>query len=136
MHRPKADAITSLHDLSAVDLLAGYRAKQFSPSEVLEEIISQVATWEPHIKALYLYDPDGARKVAKAATERWQQAEPAGTLDGVPVTIKDNVATKGQPVPLGSASVKLAPAEKDAPPAARLREAGCEIGRASCRERV
>ncbi|MBR0896097.1 amidase [Bradyrhizobium tropiciagri] len=127
MHKPKADAITSLHDLSAVDLLAGYRAKQFSPSEVLEEIISQVATWEPHIKALYLYDPDGARKVAKASTERWQQAEPAGTLDGVPVTIKDNVATKGQPVPLGAASVKLAPAEKDAPPAARLREAGCVI---------
>ncbi|MGY3444621.1 MULTISPECIES: amidase [unclassified Bradyrhizobium] len=127
MHKPKADAITSLHDLSAVDLLAGYRAKQFSPSEVLEEIISQVATWEPHIKALYLYDPDGARKVAKASTERWQQAEPAGTLDGVPVTIKDNVATKGQPVPLGAASVKLTPAEKDAPPAARLREAGCVI---------
>ncbi|GIQ78596.1 amidase [Bradyrhizobium sp. RD5-C2] len=127
MHKPKADAITSLHDLSAVDLLAGYRAKQFSPSEVLEEIISQVSTWEPHIKALYLYDPDGARKVAKAATERWQQSEPVGTLDGVPVTIKDNVATKGQPVPLGAASVKLAPAEKDAPPAARLREAGCVI---------
>ncbi|WP_420964764.1 amidase [Bradyrhizobium sp. B120] len=127
MHKPKADAITSLHALSAVDLLAGYRAKQFSPSEVLEEIISQVATWEPHIKALYLYDPEGARKVAKAATERWQQSEPVGTLDGVPVTIKDNVATKGQPVPLGAASVKLAPAEKDAPPAARLREAGCVI---------
>ncbi|MCC8957392.1 amidase, partial [Bradyrhizobium sp. Pear77] len=127
MHKPKGDAITSLHDLSAVDLLAGYRAKQFSPSEVLEDIISQVATWEPHIKALYLYDPDGARKVAKAATERWQQSEPVGTLDGVPVTIKDNVATKGQPVPLGAASVKLASAEKDAPPAARLREAGCVI---------
>ncbi|KIU43463.1 MULTISPECIES: amidase [Bradyrhizobium] len=127
MHKPKQDTITSLHDLSAVDLLAGYRAKQFSPSEVLEEIISQVATWEPQIKALYLYDPDGARKVAKASTERWQQAEPAGTLDGVPVTIKDNVATKGQPVPLGAASVKPVPAEKDAPPAARLREAGCVI---------
>lgn len=127
MHKPKQDTITSLHDLSAVDLLAGYRAKQFSPSEVLEEIISQVTTWEPHIKALYLYDPDGARKVAKVSTERWQQGEPIGTLDGVPVTIKDNVATKGQPVPLGAASVKLAPADKDAPPAARLREAGCVI---------
>jgi len=127
MHKVKQDTITSLHDLSAVDLLAGYRAKQFSPSEVLEEIITQVAAWEPHIKALYLYDPDGARKVAKAATERWQQSEPTGTLDGVPVTIKDNVATKDQPVPLGAASVKLAPAAKDAPPAARLREAGCVI---------
>ncbi|WP_407151761.1 amidase [Bradyrhizobium sp. ORS 86] len=127
MHKATQDAITSLHDLSAVDLLAGYRAKQFSPSEVLEEIIAHVAAWEPHIKALYLYDPDGARKVAKASTGRWNQGEPAGTLDGVPATIKDNVATKDQPVPLGSASVKLAPALKDAPPAARLREAGCVI---------
>jgi aspartyl-tRNA(Asn)/glutamyl-tRNA(Gln) amidotransferase subunit A len=45
----------------------------------------------------------------------------------VPVTIKDNIATKGQPVPLGAASVKLVPAERDAPPAARLREAGAVI---------
>ena len=45
----------------------------------------------------------------------------------MPVTIKDNIATKGQPVPLGAASVKLVPAEKDAPPAARLRESGAII---------
>jgi aspartyl-tRNA(Asn)/glutamyl-tRNA(Gln) amidotransferase subunit A len=121
------EAVTSLHDLSATDLIAGYRAKQFSPSEVLEEVLAHIAAWEPHIKALYLFDPDGARAVAKASTERWQQGEPMGTLDGVPVTIKDNVATKGQPVPLGAASVKHVPAEKDAPPAARLREAGAVI---------
>ena len=54
-------------------------------------------------------------------------ASPTGTLDGVPVTIKDNIATKGQPIPLGAASVKLVPAEKDAPPAARLRESGAII---------
>src|ERR1700759_5424391 len=128
MHKPEPqDTVTPLHDLSAVDLLAGYRAKQFSPSEVLEEIIAQVAAWEPHIKALYLYDPDAARKGAKASPERGNQGEPMGTLDGVPVTIKDNVATKDQPVPLGAASVKLVPAPKDAPPAARLREAGAVI---------
>jgi aspartyl-tRNA(Asn)/glutamyl-tRNA(Gln) amidotransferase subunit A len=50
-----------------------------------------------------------------------------GTLDGVPVTIKDNIATKGQPVPLGAASMPLTPAPRDAPPAARLREAGAII---------
>jgi aspartyl-tRNA(Asn)/glutamyl-tRNA(Gln) amidotransferase subunit A len=128
MHKTRTeDAVTSLHDLSAVDLLAGYRAKQFSPSEVMEEVLAHVAVWEPHIKALYLYDPEGARAVAKASTERWQNGEPMGTLDGVPVTIKDNIATKGQPVPLGAASVKHVPAEKDAPPAARLREAGAVI---------
>src|SRR5436309_1632583 len=128
MHKPAAEEeITSLHDLSAVDLIAGYRAKQFSPSEVLEEVIEHVAAWEPHIKALYLFDPEGARAAAKASTDRWQRGEPAGTLDGIPVTIKDNIATKGQPIPLGAASVKLVPAEKDAPPAARLRESGAII---------
>jgi aspartyl-tRNA(Asn)/glutamyl-tRNA(Gln) amidotransferase subunit A len=50
-----------------------------------------------------------------------------GLLDGVPVTIKDNIATKGVPVPLGAASVKLVPSPVDAPPAARLREAGAVI---------
>src|SRR5215217_6859733 len=128
MHKPAADEdITSLHDLSATDLIAGYRAKQFSPSEVLEEVIGHVAAWEPHIKALYLFDPDGARAAAKASTDRWQRDEPAGALDGVPVTIKDNIATKGQPVPLGAASVKLVPAEKDAPPTARLSEDGAIV---------
>jgi aspartyl-tRNA(Asn)/glutamyl-tRNA(Gln) amidotransferase subunit A len=128
MHKtsPK-DAVTSLHDLSAVDLIAGYKAGQFSPSEVMEDLLEHVAVWEPHIKALYLFDPQGARKAAKASTDRWQKGEPTHTLDGVPVTIKDNIATKGQPVPLGAASVPQVPAAADAPPVARLREAGAII---------
>jgi len=121
------NAVSSLHDLSAVDLIAGYRARQFSPSDVMEDLLAHVAVWEPHIKALYLFDPDGARSLAKASTERWQRGEPAGPLDGVPVTIKDNIATKGQPVPLGAASMPLVPSPVDAPPAARLREAGAVI---------
>jgi aspartyl-tRNA(Asn)/glutamyl-tRNA(Gln) amidotransferase subunit A len=125
--RASEDAVTSLHDLSAVDLIAGYRAKQFSPSEVLEDVLTHIATWEPHIKALYAFDPEGARLTAEAATERWQQGQCMGLLDGVPTTIKDNIATKGVPVPLGAASNPLTPAAVDAPPAARLREAGAII---------
>ena len=128
MHKPASDeAVTSLHDLSAVDLIEGFKAGQFSPSEVLEDVLAHVAVWEPHIKALYVFDPDGARAVARASTERWHKGEPMGVLDGVPVTIKDNIATKGVPVPLGAASMPLVPAERDAPPAARLREAGAVI---------
>ena len=128
MHKSRPEEeVTSLHDLSAVDLIAGYKARQFSPSEVLEDVIAHIEQWEPHIKALYAFDPDGARKVAKASTDRWNNGEPTGVLDGVPVTIKDNIATKGQPIPLGAASVPLVPAEHDAPPAARLREAGAII---------
>ena len=128
MHKAAPEeAVTSLHDLSATDLIAGYRARQFSPSEVLEDVLTHVAVWEPHIKALYLCDPEGARATARASTERWNKGEPMGTLDGVPVTIKDNIATRDQPMPLGAASMPLAPAPKDAPPAARLREAGAII---------
>jgi aspartyl-tRNA(Asn)/glutamyl-tRNA(Gln) amidotransferase subunit A len=122
-----SDAVTALHDLSAVDMIAGFRARQFSPSDVLDDLLTHVALWEPHIKALYAFDPDGARAAAKASTERWQQGEPIGPLDGVPVTIKDNIATKGIAVPLGTVTTKLVPAEADAPPAARLREAGSII---------
>ena len=122
-----SDAVTALHDLSAVDMIAGFRARQFSPSEVLDDLLAHVALWEPHIKALYAFDPDGARAAARASTERWQQGEPIGPLDGVPVTIKDNIATKGVAVPLGTATTKLVPAEADAPPVARLREAGSII---------
>src|SRR6185295_5100503 len=69
MHKTAAQQdVTSLHDLSAVDLIAGYKARQFSPSEVLEDVIAHVARWEPQLKALYLYDPDAARAVAKAST--------------------------------------------------------------------
>ncbi|MGC2809883.1 MAG: amidase, partial [Bradyrhizobium sp.] len=121
------EAVTSLHDLSAGDLLAGYRSKQFSPSEVLEDVLAHIALWEPHLKALYAFDPEGARAAAKASTERWQNGRPSGSLDGVPVTIKDNIATKGVPVPLGTAASDLTPAPADAPPAARVREEGAVI---------
>jgi aspartyl-tRNA(Asn)/glutamyl-tRNA(Gln) amidotransferase subunit A len=121
------EMVTSLHDLSAADLIAGYRARQFSPSEVLEDVLTHIAVWEPHLKALYAFDPDRARATAKASTERWQKGEPSGALDGVPVTIKENIATKGVPVPLGAATTKLVPSPVDAPPAARLREAGAVI---------
>src|SRR3954464_15468037 len=128
MHKPASEEeVTSLHDLSAVDLIAGFRGKQFSPSEVLEDVLAHIGRWEPHIKALYAFDPEGARAMARASSERWQKGEPVGALDGVPTTIKENIATKGVPVPLGAASVKLVPSPVDAPPAARLREAGAVI---------
>jgi aspartyl-tRNA(Asn)/glutamyl-tRNA(Gln) amidotransferase subunit A len=128
MHKSASrEAVTSLHDLSAVDLIAGFRAKQFSPSEVLEDVLTHIAAWEPHIKALYAFDPEGARATAKTSTERWQNDQPTGPLDGIPVTIKENIATKGVPVPLGAATTRLMSAAADDPPAARLREAGAVI---------
>src|ERR1700760_2264907 len=103
------EAVAALHDLSATDLIAGFRARQFSSLEVLDDVLAHIALWEPHLKALYAFDPEGARAAAKASTERWQKGAPMGPLDGVPATIKDNIATKGTHVPLGSAVSRLIP---------------------------
>ncbi|MEN3379136.1 MAG: aspartyl-tRNA(Asn)/glutamyl-tRNA(Gln) amidotransferase subunit [Hyphomicrobiales bacterium] len=116
--------MSDIHDLSAVELLARYRAKSLSPSEVFAAIEQHITRWEPHLKALYAYDPDAARQQAAASTERWAKGAPAGPLDGVPVTVKENIASQGVPVPLGTAAMKLVPAAQDAPVPARLREAG------------
>jgi aspartyl-tRNA(Asn)/glutamyl-tRNA(Gln) amidotransferase subunit A len=101
--------MTELHDLSAVELLSAYRAKKISPSEVFADVEKHIARWEPHIKALYAYDPDSARREAAASSERWAKGTPSGALDGVPVTVKENIASKGVPMPLGTAATALTP---------------------------
>ncbi len=116
--------MTALHDLPAQDLLAAYRQRTLSPVEVTQAVLAHMERWEPHIRATYLLRPEHALAQAQASEARWQRGEPQGLLDGVPVTIKENIATQGDPTPLGTAAVPLVPAAADAPPAARLREAG------------
>lgn len=119
--------MTELFDLSAVELLAAYRSKQLSPVEVTRSVLAHIDAWEPQLHATYALDGDRAFAQAEASQSRWMKGAPAGPLDGVPATIKENIATQGVPVPLGTAATVLTPAERDAPPAARLREAGAVI---------
>ena len=114
----------SLHELSATDLVALYRAKTLSPVEATRAVLDHISRWEPHLHATYRLDPEGALAAASQSEARWLRGEPLRPLDGVPITIKDNIATKGVPVPLGTAASDLTPAPADAPPAARVREAG------------
>ncbi|MGO4809106.1 amidase [Cupriavidus sp. 2MCAB6] len=115
---------TALNALSATTLLDLYARKALSPVEVTQAVLSQMEAWEPHIHAAYALDTQRALAMARESEARWQRGAPQGALDGVPVTIKENIATQGVPVPLGCAATELVPAAKDAPPAARLREAG------------
>ncbi|MGX1743266.1 amidase [Bosea sp. NPDC055353] len=116
--------MTELADLTAVALVEAYRARRLSPVEVIDAVIARIDAWEPQLNALWAYDPEAARASARQSEARWMKGEPLGAIDGVPVTIKENIATKGTPVPLGTAATTLVPAAADAPPAARTREAG------------
>lgn len=119
--------MSDLHDLPAHALLAAYRQRTLSPVEVTEAVLKHIDAWEPHIKATYLLRPEAALEQARASEARWKRGEPMGLLDGVPATIKENIATRGDPLPAGTAAVDLVPAAADAPPAARMREAGAVI---------
>ncbi|MFO1229775.1 MAG: amidase [Alicycliphilus sp.] len=119
--------MSALHELSAAQLLAGYRQRQFSPVEVARDVLEHITRWEPHLAATWLLRPEAALAQARASEARWLRGAPCGLLDGVPATLKDNIATAGDPTPLGTAAVPLVPASADAPPAARLREAGAVL---------
>ena len=113
--------------LSALELIRAYRTRELSPVEAMTSVIERVEAFEPHIHATWLYAPERALDEARAAEARWAKGEPIGPLDGVPVTVKDNIATRGEPTPVGTAASDMTPARADAPPAARLREAGAII---------
>jgi Asp-tRNA(Asn)/Glu-tRNA(Gln) amidotransferase A subunit family amidase len=115
------------HTLSAAELAVAYRSRQLSPVEALLDILKHIGHCESSLQALYAFDPDAALATARASEARWLRAAPLSPLDGVPVTIKENIATQGVAVPLGCAATLLQPATADAPPAARLREAGAVI---------
>ncbi len=119
--------MSQLADLSAVDLLARYRDGTVSPVEVTQAVLARIEAFEPALNATWALDAKGALDAARAAEARWAKGEPIGRLDGVPVTIKELIATKGVAKPLGSAATDLVPEPEDAPPAARLREAGAVI---------
>jgi aspartyl-tRNA(Asn)/glutamyl-tRNA(Gln) amidotransferase subunit A len=119
--------MATLHDLSAAELSTAYRNRQVSPVEVTRAVLARMEAWEPKIHAMYVIDAVGALAQATSSERRWRAGEPLSLLDGVPITIKDNIATKGVPMPIGTAAGDMTPAAADAPPAARVREAGCVL---------
>jgi aspartyl-tRNA(Asn)/glutamyl-tRNA(Gln) amidotransferase subunit A len=108
----------------AADIVALYRSKQVSPVEVLTATLNRIERMDPVYDAFVTLDRRGALDAAHASEERWLRGEPAGLIDGLPVTVKDLVVVKGMPTRRGSRTTSPAPGEEDAPPVARLRRHG------------
>jgi aspartyl-tRNA(Asn)/glutamyl-tRNA(Gln) amidotransferase subunit A len=119
-------AMNASHCLTAAELCAAYAAGRLSPVEVAKAALERIARCEPKLNAMYVVHADASLEQARASEARWRAGTPLSALDGVPVTIKENIYTKGDPAPIGTAANEGAPpAGFDAPPAARVREAGC-----------
>jgi aspartyl-tRNA(Asn)/glutamyl-tRNA(Gln) amidotransferase subunit A len=121
-------AMAAIHERSAAELSAAYSRGELSPLEVARALLERIEAWEPRINAMYRVQRDGALEQARAAEARWRSGRPLSALDGVPITIKENIYTRGDPAPIGTRANQEAPLQSaDAPPAARVREAGCVI---------
>jgi aspartyl-tRNA(Asn)/glutamyl-tRNA(Gln) amidotransferase subunit A len=113
--------------LSASALLEGYRTQTLSPVEVTKAVLARIEALNPRLNAFNLVS-DQALDEAKASEARWSGGQPKGLLDGVPVSIKDIILTRGWPTLRGSKTVDpKGPWNEDAPATARLREHGAVL---------
>jgi aspartyl-tRNA(Asn)/glutamyl-tRNA(Gln) amidotransferase subunit A len=117
-----------LCSLTANELLAGYRRKSFSPVEAARAVLERIDKLNPALNAFCLVARAEALAAAKASEARWMKRAPQGLLDGVPVSIKDLLLTKGWPTLRGSKTIDpKGPWNDDAPCVARLREHGAVL---------
>jgi aspartyl-tRNA(Asn)/glutamyl-tRNA(Gln) amidotransferase subunit A len=116
------------HQRSAAELAQAYSSGELSPLEAARASLERIERWEPRINAMYRVHREAALEQARASESRWRARRPLSPIDGVPVTIKENIYTRGDPAPIGTRANADVPAqEADAPAAARVRGAGCVI---------
>lgn len=101
------------------------RAKEVSPSELVELYLKRIESLDPELNAYRVVLADGARADAKRAEERLAKGDDAPLL-GVPVAIKDNVDYGGEVTTHGTAAYGD-PAAEDGLIVRRLRETGAAI---------
>lgn len=115
--------MTGTAGLTATELLAEYRAGRLSPVDATKDALARIDEKNAEVNAFCLVKGDEALAAAAESEARWQRGEPHGLLDGVPVSVKDILLTKGWPTLRGSHSVDPDQLwDADAPAVARLRE--------------
>ncbi len=118
----------SLANSTAVELLDLYRTGQASPVEATRAVLARIEALNPVLNAFCFVAPEAALAAAAASEARWLKQAPCGALDGVPVSIKDLLLTRGWPTRRGSRTVDPnQPWDVDAPATARLRDAGAVL---------
>ena len=109
-------------------LVERYELKSLSPVEVVKEALARISDVDGDVNAYCLVDEEVALAAAKASEDRWMKGEPQGLADGVPVSVKDIVLTKGHTVRRGSKTTwGNAPDRFDCPAVGRFREHGAVI---------
>jgi len=114
--------------LTASEMLAAFRSGRLSPVEAAEAVLARIADADPVVNAYRLVAADEALASARESEERWRRGEPCGLLDGVPISVKDVLLTRGHSTLRGSRTIDPGgPWPEDSPAVARVREHGAVL---------
>ena len=113
--------------LTATALAAEIAAGRLTAVEAVGAVLDRITRHGAAVNAFACLDAEGALAAAARADGARTGAGPAGPLDGVPVTVKDLVATAGMETAFGSHVFAGRVPVADAAAVARLRSAGAIV---------
>jgi aspartyl-tRNA(Asn)/glutamyl-tRNA(Gln) amidotransferase subunit A len=91
---------------------------------LVERAFQRIETFDPRLNSFVALDRSGALAAAKESDERRSRGHAHSRLDGVPISVKDNLHVAGLPTTWGSRALQDYRPAKDELPIARLRRAG------------
>jgi amidase len=94
---------TQLHDLTALEQAAAVRAREVSPTELVEHSLARIEALDPQIGAFITVTAERARAAAVRADQAVVDGADLPPLHGVPTAIKDLNNTAGVRTTFGSA---------------------------------
>jgi aspartyl-tRNA(Asn)/glutamyl-tRNA(Gln) amidotransferase subunit A len=118
---------TELCYMPALELRKAIRTKEVSPVEVVDAVLARLERLNPMLNAYCTVTAAAARAAAKDAEAAVMRGEVLGPLHGIPVSIKDLIATKGVRTTHGSKLYEHFIPAADAPVVERLKRAGAII---------
>ncbi|CAL5082936.1 unnamed protein product [Urochloa decumbens] len=115
-------------DEATVDAIQlGFRNGTLTSAALVQFYLDQIARLNPLLRAVIEVNPDALAQAARADAERSRGAS-GGALHGVPVLLKDNIATRDRlNTTAGSLALLGSVVPRDAGVVARLRAAGAVI---------
>jgi len=113
--------------LTISELAPKIKSRELSPAEVTQTALEQIERLKPNINSFITVLGDEAMKQAKDAEKAIMRGNYKGPLHGVPIGLKDNLATKGIRTTIGSKVFSKNVPDEDAFVVTRLREAGAVV---------
>ncbi|MCB8883556.1 amidase [Acidisoma cellulosilytica] len=109
------------------DIAAALREGSLTAEALLDRCLARIAERDPSLNSFVAIDKDSALAAARDSDARLAQGAARSPLEGVPLSIKDNILVRGLPATWGSRALADFMPEQDELPVARLRAAGAVI---------